>query len=445
MLRILHIGLLFILVSCGLQNGAVKFVNKEGKVVYKTKQVPKFNQEYLNKHPNTNISNSAPIIINQNINNNDDNIIKLKQNNLNLIKNSTAYQSKSVIDNNQKINNVINENLEIRNKIIKDQEKLDKPKKTIEDFYYLPDSIFNDYTEDIKNNQNMLGLNNKQNNNTQNNTIDEDNDGFFSFFKNKDNKNEIKKDQEKELFNNINQVSTKEDLYQNQNSRTKINSNYSNQKDNIKTGAIINDNSAINYDAINQTQEVKEDSFFTKIGNFFKGDTNKDKKIEKYDNYYSNESYLEAELTNNKDDVILKAVEKPEVEKIININTQNNLQNRLEIGDIKTEENDIVSNKYKKQNTSINNNKKKIIANDGLEKGKYYVQFGSLLDKKKAQDLLNKYKNPKSNCQIITADLGNKGIRHKTLCGPFVSRAKADIEKERIINLGHYDVFIFKK
>lgn len=479
MLKILHILLLFPLISCSLQNGSVKFVNKDGKVVYKTKQVPKFNQEYLNKHQNATQAAPKPIIINQN-QAVDNNIVKFTQNNQELIKNSTAYQSKSVIDNNDKMNEVINKNLEIRNKVKEDQIKLENHEKTIEDFAYLPDNIFVDYIEKKEENKNIVSSDSSQNQtakednkditttdkleNSKDNNQTKDDDGFFSFFKKtkstEENKQNlvVEKDKAKEVFNNSNEVLKKEDLYKDSQINTKKTTEPQNKKDIIKTGNIDNtENITVeNTEIIKNPNEV---SFFDKIVNFFSFDKdNSTKKSEKEYEQNLNEEYIKAELTNNKDDVIIKDDKKQKEEKVIQINTQNNLKNRLEIGDIKTDENDIVSKKYKKKDTTIKKeniknttqNTKKVTTkknneiNDGLKKG-YYVQFGALLNKDNAVKLLNKYKNPKLDCQIITADLGERGIRHKVLCGPFNSKATADIEKERIINLGHYDVFIFKK
>ncbi len=78
-----------------------------------------------------------------------------------------------------------------------------------------------------------------------------------------------------------------------------------------------------------------------------------------------------------------------------------------------------------------------------VEIPQFYVQLNSSLDKKEGEALLKKYQLTEKG--KIEPTKVNGQTYYRTTVGPFSNKLQAEQEKERIIELGHYDIFIFSK
>jgi cell division protein FtsN len=78
-----------------------------------------------------------------------------------------------------------------------------------------------------------------------------------------------------------------------------------------------------------------------------------------------------------------------------------------------------------------------------LVKNKYYVQLGSFKSKIKAEKLLSKYTDVGSTRQLIQNVKGDT-VFYRVIIGVFNTNAEATDVKNKIIQRGHTDVFVFK-
>ncbi|MDR3290483.1 MAG: SPOR domain-containing protein [Rickettsiales bacterium] len=71
----------------------------------------------------------------------------------------------------------------------------------------------------------------------------------------------------------------------------------------------------------------------------------------------------------------------------------------------------------------------------------YYIQIGIYSEKKNAQNMYNKFK--KINMGEISEYVDKNGkVKYKVALGPYNERKYAGIDMNKIINTGHYDVYI---
>lgn len=398
---------LSLLVSCAMNNGRIRVINNDGKKTNVKTQVPRFNKDYLekqsyreqNKHYTQNVNNSIKI---------DNNV----QNEHKKIIDSTAYSNESVIDKKLEIQNTIEKNREIRKNSIEEIKKVEENEKTIKDFEYLPDSVFADEVQEERNIPEK----------TNNNEIK------------KEERQEIKKDIEQKTNNEVKQGIKEENEQKieeenKQEEKKGFFAFFTNRKSIKKSNEAVQNND-------------NEGGFFS----FFKRQ-NKVKKETIKENITENETVYE--ISSDRNDFLNggKKEETKETPKNQVKSSDNLKKNKLEVGSIKTDDSKKISEKYKHKN-NVNykkQDKKVVVLNNNLNKDKYYLQLGSFKNEKEANELLNKYKLQNQKGSIIKVDIPGKGLYHRVVLGEFDNKNTAELEKERIINLGHYDVFIFKE
>ena len=94
-----------------------------------------------------------------------------------------------------------------------------------------------------------------------------------------------------------------------------------------------------------------------------------------------------------------------------------------------------------KKNLSIQNKLKTDIANKKSKK--YYIQLGIFGEKSNAETIYSKYS--KISNGMIENYLHKGKNRFKVLLGPYTNKKLAEIDMEKVIKTGHYDVYITEK
>lgn len=94
-----------------------------------------------------------------------------------------------------------------------------------------------------------------------------------------------------------------------------------------------------------------------------------------------------------------------------------------------------------KKNLSIQNKLKTDIANKKSKK--YYIQLGIFGEKSNAETIYSKYS--KISNGMIENYLHKGKNRFKVLLGPYTDKKLAEIDMEKVIKTGHYDVYITEK
>ncbi|MDR2527159.1 MAG: SPOR domain-containing protein [Rickettsiales bacterium] len=92
----------------------------------------------------------------------------------------------------------------------------------------------------------------------------------------------------------------------------------------------------------------------------------------------------------------------------------------------------IVDNKEQKKSPSTKNEK------SYSQKG-YYIQVGIYSEKKNAENIYKKYSDINSG---KIEEYNNKGKKYKVVLGPYKDRNSAENDMNKVIKLGHYDVYI---
>jgi len=75
--------------------------------------------------------------------------------------------------------------------------------------------------------------------------------------------------------------------------------------------------------------------------------------------------------------------------------------------------------------------------------GRYYLQLGAFKSKSNANNMLRDYSDI-SKGEIKTVNVNNKKI-YRVVLGPYSSKSIAETNKKKVIQAGHYDVFITKR
>jgi cell division protein FtsN len=78
-----------------------------------------------------------------------------------------------------------------------------------------------------------------------------------------------------------------------------------------------------------------------------------------------------------------------------------------------------------------------------LTRNKYYLQLGSFRSKAKAEKLLNKYADVGKIRQVVESKSGSS-ILYRAVIGTFDTNLEASGVKNKLIEKGHTDVFVFK-
>ncbi len=381
-----------VLVSCVNENTSTgyRLVGKNGRVIYLEKKRPTFNQEKLMEKQQITKQNNRVKQFNDSTNKK---VIRINEDNKineNLVLESSAYSLKSVID-------TMVDNKDIST-LAKTVEKTQKP-KTIRDFK-IPESYFNSskYVKEItinnsinnkkdkyntKNNNDIIVLNNSTLNKNNKQQKTQKKESLFStlFSRKKEN---IKSSQKSSIISN-NKPEATLDIAKNNNTPIVINNNKPTNK--------------IDDDIIKRNESIKNE--------FLNG--SKKNNIEVVKNKNQN-------INNNK-----------------NINKKVNNTKNLNNNGIKNNSN------FKKGQT-----KNKVVINDGLIKDKYYIQIGSYTNEKKAYKMVNDF-NSTGNEQKVVPILFNDQQMYRVVVGAFNTKPEAEKVMEKIIEKGHFDVFVFKK
>jgi cell division protein FtsN len=82
-------------------------------------------------------------------------------------------------------------------------------------------------------------------------------------------------------------------------------------------------------------------------------------------------------------------------------------------------------------------------ASTSLVRNKYYVQLGSFKNKSKADKLLDSYKDVGKTHQVVDNKNGNSTL-YRVIIGTFNTNLEATNAKNKLIDKGHTDVFVFK-
>ncbi len=227
--------------------------------------------------------------------------------------------------------------------------------------------------------------------------------------------------------------------------RETIASNQINNKNIVNNNKEINLNNNSNVLSFNKNEQKakKKESIFDMLFGH-KKENKSQKSIE-----------LNNKITNTSPDIVTQ-------NKITTIkqNTANNLITKNSIDNDIIKKNESIKNEFfnetltkkstdteKKKNvlfTTQNQVNKKIKSNDTLIKNKYYIQLGSYSDLKKAYKMVNDYNLTENEKIIVPITLDNKKM-YRAIIGTFNTKTEAEKIMEKIIEKGHFDVFVFKK
>ena len=397
--------------------GYISVVNDGGKKKIIRTQVPDYNKKYISKKEYKK----------QSLVNNYDKNIDLKtrksinkENNVNEnvvdIAKSTAYTNKSVIDNNKKIYEATTHNQEVIRNSLVEEEKSNERIITIADFDYLPNSIFNDPVKKV----------------------------------------EKVVETEEELT----PIITKEDILNEEREKNKsVDTEKTNQNANELVPVVV-ENKKVEQPIIEDKKEMLEE----------KKEIAKVTDVEKTTE--NNETIKEIELKEEVLPVITKEKKpsffrrlfgknKVKEKETINVNEIEGIENKeekvvyniVEHKDLLNKDEEFKDTVKKEQKNNTNENLNKVLKNEGisssndLTKGKFYLQLGSSKNDKTAIKTLNKFASVLDNCFILkTPSEDNENIIYnRIICGYFNTKEDAESGKEKIVKMGHYDVFVFKE
>lgn len=440
-------------------------VGKDGKRSVLKKQTPAFNKKYMDKQKQ--LGKGVRDNNRLNINNTDQE--DRKDNDLSnntKILSSSAYSGDSILDNNTVVEEVIKKNNEIKREIIKEQE----PKaKTIENFEYLPESIFEDVVivdENSNLDKRATGVTRGEFNNVPNNNIRENNrisnnKPWWKFWE-KDNISETRIDNDviDDFIVNSN-VDDSSDVVDD-------NVDMENVKctDEIESNIIILNKDTDIRNAKRYTQDElnfnSRNDVVVEMNNIplretsnvnnYRSTNNKNIEFIEVDKkpwwkFWGNDkksSNIRSNMSleyDNLNDVPVEEFTEEEIKDFICEESGTCEQNKV----IFKEEDMVEAKKLDddQYKTEVKYNNQMVKNTIDLKKGKYYVQIISIKNEKNCKKVLDKYGTKGSNI-VYPVNL-NGTIYYRGIIGPFDTQIQADLEKERIIDMGYYDVFTFKE
>ena len=398
------------LISCSTNMGYISVVNDGGRKKFIRTQIPDYNKKY--------ISNKE--YKKQSLANNYDKNIDLKtrksinkENNINEnvvdIAKSTAYTNKSVIDNNKKIYEATTHNQEVIRNSLAEEEKSNERIITIADFDYLPSSIFND---PIKQVEKVV-------------EIEEESTPVIT-------KEDIL-NEEKEKNKNIDTEKTDEDINE---------LVLSIDKDKKAEQPVIEEKKEIAETTnVEKTPKNNETIKEAEIKEEVLPVITKEKKPSFFSRLFGRNKTKEKETINVNE---IEDIESKEEKVVYNI---------VEHKDLLDKDEEFKDTVKKEQKSSTSKNLNKVLKDEGisssndLTKGKFYLQLGSSRNDKTAIRILNKFTGVLDNCFILkTPSEDNENIIYnRIICGHFNTKEDAELSKEKIVKMGHYDVFVFKE
>ncbi len=468
MFRILLILLLFITVSCS--SNYMVLTGKDGSRTTFKKQTPEFNKKYIEKQKRNNtrrVNDTAYIKVNS-----------VEDEKTKIVSDSTAYTNKSVLDNNIIVEEVVKKNSDLTKSVIEES----KPKvKTIEDFDYIPDSFFADPI--VKKRKNTInghddGRNKKASKSTKN-VKDLEQSTNSEQSGNSADVNEIvvnnvndKDMSTKKTVDSVNTDKVKEDASGNKLKEKDLNDSGKTVEVDVHEDDIVNLNdfdSKVSDEKVdsnfvleqknenpnNKQEDIvdsKSDNIEVEVSNDIDSDGKLDdikvvgvSKKKSWWKFWSKEDEKTDELNKNESFKHDSENDVPREENIV----QDDIENGNSVDNINTDVIDaqsvldarkISQAQYKRE---ISNNNKFLNKTAGLKSGKFYVQIVSVRNEKNCKKILKKY-NTNNNGIVYPVNLDGT-MYYRGVIGPFDTLAEAEIEKDRIINMGHYDVFTFRE
>lgn len=505
MFRFLLILLLFITVSCN--SGYMVLTGKDGKKTVFKRQTPEFNKKYIERQRRNNNARRLEEI---------SSVEKVENKESKRVVDSTAYTSKSVLDNNTVVEEVVKKNKELTKSI---NEESKRKTKTIEDFDYLPDSVFADpvivHKNEIVNDKvSAVETPKKGNVKIEEDTKKVDNDNSSKAKskiedkkvtdkpvnelvvadakvedkkvkakkKIKENK-EIKVDKEVKIGDKTAILEKDQKDQKNEVLDDRKLSKDSNKDSNLKTASVTTPIIVEENKDVEANANLKKDKDIDTKNE--KGVNNQDKEKEEKQGVKEEKNVDSIDVSNDTklDDIEVVGVSKKkswwkfwgkDKEDVTDVNKSPSFKHDSE-NDVPREENvvqeDIENNNNIDSDVEKNSDvtksegkdsdfearridekqyKKELLDNNkflnktaGLKSGKFYVQIISVKNENNCRKILKKY------------DTNNKGIiypvnldgtmYYRGVIGPFDTFTEAEIEKTKIINMGHYDIFTFKE
>lgn len=443
--------ILSLLISCTNRETGYRLVGKNGRVIYLEKKRPTFNEQKLKEKKQKTEDSNVKVM--SNVGNNNKIVRVNEDNNIdkNLILDSNAYSLKSVVD-----TMVSNKDI---NAVARTIEKKQGP-KTIRDFK-IPDSYFNSKkiaeSSDImvnspvdnyyinnnrlelnnSNNKKYVAKNTKKNSNINNKNVGEEKEKkpFFAGIFSRSRGNNLKVVSPNPVIsgNTGSIVENSNTIIKKNNDIKKEFLSENNKNTSVKTVKKTNSNIAVKPN-LSENNVIKQNEA---IKNEFLNGGNGTKKTE-----VKNKTVKKIELNQNSD---VKKIESKKTESDLeDIVKRNNaiknefLNDNKQISDKKTENNVFSLNKTPTKTP------KTIDSSNILKNNKYYLQLGSFSNKKQAEKIISSFNSIGDERKVIPVLYENKQI-YRAIIGSFDTKEKAEKEMEKIIEKGHFDVFVFKK
>ncbi len=227
--------------------------------------------------------------------------------------------------------------------------------------------------------------------------------------------------------------------------RETIASNQINNKNIVNNNKDINLNNTNNILSSNKNEQTakKKESIFNIL--FGRKKENKSQKSIELNNKVINTSpdiVTQNKITTNKQNINNNLITKSSIDNNI-IKKNENIKNEF-FNEISVKKSTDLDKKKNALFTTQNQIDKKIRSNDTLVKNKYYIQLGSYSDLKKAYKTVNNYNLTENEKIIVPITINNKKM-YRAIIGTFNTKTEAEKIMEKIIEKGHFDVFIFKK
>ena len=458
MLRVLLVLLLFITTACS--NKYMVLTGRDGKRAMFRKQTPEFNKRYIEKQRRSNSVKRISEVANN----------KKTEEKIKFVSDSTAYTNDSVLDKNTVIEEVVKKNSEITKDLIETANKT----KTIDDFDYLPSFIFDDpVIKSVvynKNDNNDLVVSEPVQNEKIDTKVGESKDTKIHKEEPESSNELIITDTQSNVASDKSTTNLSEDKQALSDTTATVVveeavENKYNQE-NIEDFGSISDVTGDQVVAEN-TEPISENDNEAKMDNIEVVGVVKKKSWWKF----WSKDYEKVETTDvnpsfahdSENDVPREEnVIQEDVDSIKNDDIDANSYGADTTSENSVDTNDDTNNSVvnavnnegtvvldarkidqKEYDNELSFNNKLLNQTAGLKSGKFYVQILSVGNEANCRRTLKKY------------DIDNKGIvypvnldgimYYRGIIGPFDSLDKAEMEKERIISMGHYDIFIFKE
>lgn len=457
MLRVLLVLLLFITTACS--NKYMVLMGRDGKRAMFRKQTPEFNKRYIEKQRRSNSVKRISEVANN----------KKTEEKIKFVSDSTAYTNDSVLDKNTVIEEVVKKNSEITKDLIETANNV----KTIDDFDYLPSFIFDDpviksvvynkndtndlvVSEPVQNEKIDTKVSESKNIKIYEEDFGSNNELVVTDAKSNaaNNRNITNSVKDKQALDNVIATTTTRKSVENRDDLA--NTNDFGSIGSRAEGQIVVENAPSALENNEQKMDNIEVVGVTKKKSWWKFWGNDYEKVEttNVNPSFTHDSENDVPREENVIQEDIEGIKNNDIDANSygtsnlgesSVNVSNNVNNNV----VNTTDNnntvvlDAKKIDQKEYDSELSSNNKLLNQTAGLKSGKFYVQILSVRNEANCRRTLKKY------------DIDNKGIvypvnldgimYYRGIIGPFDSLAKAEMEKERIINMGHYDIFIFKE